>query len=66
MQPFAIKNGTIIDGTGAPPYEGDLVLAEEKITEGIKYVWVNGEMVIEHGKRTLRRPGKVLKHKNAM
>jgi len=30
--------------------------------EGIEYVWVNGKMVIDRGKRTQRRPGKVLKH----
>jgi N-acyl-D-amino-acid deacylase len=33
MEHLAIKNGTIIDGTGAPPYKGDLVLVEEKIAE---------------------------------
>jgi N-acyl-D-aspartate/D-glutamate deacylase len=33
MKHIAIKNGTIIDGTGAPPYKGDLVLEEEKITD---------------------------------
>jgi N-acyl-D-aspartate/D-glutamate deacylase len=33
MKHIAIKNGTIIDGTGAPPYKGDLVFVEEKITE---------------------------------
>ena len=33
MKHLLIKNGTIVDGTGAPPYKGDLVLVEEKITE---------------------------------
>ena len=33
MKHLAIKNGTIIDGKGAPPYQGDLVLVEEKIAE---------------------------------
>jgi len=34
--------------------------------EGIKYVWVNGKMVVERGKPTHRRPGKVLKNKTAL
>jgi N-acyl-D-amino-acid deacylase len=29
--------------------------------EGVKYVWVNGRMVIEHGKHIGQRPGKVIK-----
>jgi N-acyl-D-amino-acid deacylase len=33
MKHLAINNGTIIDGTGAPPFKGDLVLVENKITE---------------------------------
>ena len=34
--------------------------------EGIEYVWVNGRMVIDRGKRTGRRPGKVLIRRNAL
>ena len=33
MKHIAIINGTIIDGTSALPIKGDLVFAEEKITE---------------------------------
>ena len=33
MKPLSIKNGTIIDGSGGPPYKGDLVLVDEKIVE---------------------------------
>jgi N-acyl-D-amino-acid deacylase len=33
--------------------------------EGIEFVWANGEMVIDHGKRTDLRPGKVLKYKSS-
>jgi N-acyl-D-amino-acid deacylase len=32
--------------------------------EGVEHAWVNGQMVIEHGRRTDRRPGKVLKRPN--
>ena len=34
--------------------------------EGIEYVWVNGKMVVERGKRTHRRPGKALKKKHSV
>ena len=33
MKNFAIKNGTVIDGTGAPPGKVDIVLFEEEIAE---------------------------------
>ncbi len=33
MENLVIKNGHIIDGTGAPPYKGDIVIFEEEIAE---------------------------------
>ena len=32
-----------------------------RYAQGIEFIWVNGRMVVERGKRTGRRPGKVIK-----
>lgn len=61
-------------GTIQPKKKADIVVFDpQKFTdaatyadphhyaEGVKYVWVNGRMVIEHGKHIGQRPGKVIK-----
>lgn len=69
-----IKNGTIIDGSGAPGFKADLlVLDPDKIEDvadfekshqlarDFDWVFINGESVRADGEFTTARPGKMLR-----
>jgi hypothetical protein len=69
-----IKNGRIIDGAGNPWVSGDLGIRGARIakigkldekpaqlSEGVKYVFVNGELEFEDGKLTQVKAGRVLR-----
>jgi len=71
----AQKLGLFDRGIIRPGFWADIVIFDlEKISDkatylepyqypsGIEYVIVNGEVVIEHGEHTDRRPGRVLRH----
>jgi N-acyl-D-amino-acid deacylase len=64
-------------GTLAPGKKADIVVFnpdefKDKATyadphqyaEGVRYVWVNGCLVLDNGKRTNQRPGKILRRYN--
>jgi N-acyl-D-aspartate/D-glutamate deacylase len=68
-----IRNGRILDGTGNPFVYADVVVFDpatirDKATyfepfqysEGISHVLVNGSFVVDGGKPTAAKPGKVL------
>lgn len=54
-----IRNASVVDGTGAPRYPGDIGI------RGIASVIVNGAVVWQGGKPTGSRPGRVLKREAA-
>jgi N-acyl-D-aspartate/D-glutamate deacylase len=68
-----ISNARIVDGSGAPWFEADLVLFDpagvcDRATlenphvypQGIDYVWVNGVLTLDQGRHTDRTSGCVL------
>ena len=70
---LALKNKGLIKEN----YDADLVIFDyenlrdtatyanpNSITEGIEYVFVNGEKVYQSGELTGKAPGKMLRHKN--
>ena len=77
MTSLSAANMGITDrGTIAPGQRADLVLFDpativdrattkeaRAVSTGIRTVWVNGEIVFEHGKTTGRRPGRVLRRR---
>ncbi len=70
-----IKNGTVVDGTGAPAYYADInvfnihdlkinaTFADPcRFSSGMDYVLINGRPVIAKGVHTKERSGRVLRH----
>jgi len=73
-----IKNGRVLDGSLKPAFRADIVILDLKnikiktsisnphqYSEGIKYLLINGKVVLFEGKWNGNLPGKVLKLKKS-
>jgi len=71
-----IKNGRVFDGSLKPPFKADIAIIDLKnikiktsisnphqYSEGVKYLLINGELVIDKGKWTGKLPGQIIRLK---